>query len=170
MDWTEPTARRVKKHSFSHHGKDYGLIPIGYQAISWTSPDNLILVTREWSYTAESSIWVVYLDTRVAMLKISSRLQRVNQTSGLPTRLSFVEWTLWHTQSMTKAKTYIYYYYCYLFYFCECIDHMGMDYQMHWSFWIKQLQIANNQLPMDSPRPEIYSFNDAFVHCCDWVW
>ena len=99
----------------SHHGKDYGLIPIGYQAISWTSPGNLILDTREWSYTADSSIWVVYLGTKVAMLKISSRLQRVNQTSELPTRLSFVVWTLWHTQSMTKAKTYIHYYYCYVF-------------------------------------------------------
>ena len=34
----------------SLYGADYGLIPIGYQAISWTSPGNLIIYTHEWSY------------------------------------------------------------------------------------------------------------------------
>ena len=41
---------------FIYHDKYYGLIAAGYQGISWTSPGNLVLDTREWSYTGESSI------------------------------------------------------------------------------------------------------------------
>ena len=103
----------------SIYGADYGLIPTGYQAISWTSPGNLIIYTHEWSYIGvpnrmqyidgsvhdcsnsianalellqsytKSSIWAIYQGTLVAMPKISSRLQRVNQTSGLTTTQPF---------------------------------------------------------------------------------